>query len=67
MNAAVPKIRFHDSQIQMAHGAGGKASRKLVEGLLHRFYSAPRQNLWAMRRISTSMEHESRLRLIASS
>src|SRR5437764_4964460 len=33
MNAAVPKIRFHDSQIQMAHGAGGKASRRLVEGL----------------------------------
>jgi hydrogenase expression/formation protein HypE len=33
MNAAVPKIRFHDSQIQMAHGAGGKATRKLVEGL----------------------------------
>ena len=33
MNSAVPKIRFYDSQIQMAHGAGGKASRKLVEGL----------------------------------
>lgn len=32
MNAA-PKIRFRDSQIEMAHGAGGKASRRLVEGL----------------------------------
>jgi hydrogenase expression/formation protein HypE len=32
MNAA-PRIRFRDSQIEMAHGAGGKASRRLVEGL----------------------------------
>ncbi len=29
----VPKIRFRDKQIEMAHGAGGKASRRLVEGL----------------------------------
>src|SRR6202167_4025474 len=29
----VPKIRFHEPQIEMAHGAGGKASRRLVEGL----------------------------------
>lgn len=28
-----PKIRFKDPQIEMAHGAGGKASRRLVEGL----------------------------------
>ncbi len=33
MSAAVPKIRFYDSQIEMSHGAGGKASRRLVEGL----------------------------------
>jgi hydrogenase expression/formation protein HypE len=33
MSAVVPKIRFRDSQIEMAHGAGGKASRRLVEGL----------------------------------
>jgi hydrogenase expression/formation protein HypE len=26
-------LRFRDPQIEMAHGAGGKASRKLVEGL----------------------------------
>lgn len=26
--------RFRDAQIEMAHGAGGKASRKLVEGLI---------------------------------
>jgi hydrogenase expression/formation protein HypE len=25
---------FHDPQIEMAHGAGGKASRRLVEGLI---------------------------------
>jgi len=30
---AAPKIRFRDTQIEMAHGAGGKASRRLVEGL----------------------------------
>lgn len=29
----VPKVRFRDSQIEMAHGAGGKASRRLIEGL----------------------------------
>lgn len=28
-----PKIRFRDPQIEMAHGAGGKASRRLIEGL----------------------------------
>ncbi len=29
-----PLIRFKDSQIELAHGAGGKASRRLVEGLI---------------------------------
>ena len=33
MSSAPPKIRFRDPQIEMAHGAGGKASRRLVEGL----------------------------------
>src|SRR5947209_17028590 len=33
MSTALPKLRFRDSQIEMAHGAGGKASRRLVEGL----------------------------------
>ncbi|MDQ2774291.1 MAG: hydrogenase expression/formation protein HypE [Acidobacteriota bacterium] len=33
MSTAPPKIRFRDTQIEMAHGAGGKASRRLVEGL----------------------------------
>ena len=33
MAAASPKIRFRDPQIEMAHGAGGKASRRLIEGL----------------------------------
>jgi hydrogenase expression/formation protein HypE len=27
------RIRFSDPQIEMAHGAGGKASRRLIEGL----------------------------------
>src|SRR5579859_7028744 len=34
MQATVPKIRFRDPQIEMAHGAGGKASRRLIEGLI---------------------------------
>ena len=33
MGAALPEIRFRDPQIEMAHGAGGKASRRLIEGL----------------------------------
>jgi hydrogenase expression/formation protein HypE len=31
--APVPKIKFREPQIEMAHGAGGKASRHLIEGL----------------------------------
>jgi hydrogenase expression/formation protein HypE len=31
---AAPKLHFRDTQIEMAHGAGGKASRRLVEGLI---------------------------------
>ncbi len=33
MPAEPARIRFRDAQIEMAHGAGGKASRRLVEGL----------------------------------
>src|SRR6202158_4702144 len=33
MDANPVPIRFRDPQIEMAHGAGGKASRRLVEGL----------------------------------
>ncbi len=33
MSVALPKVRFRDPQIEMAHGAGGKASRRLIEGL----------------------------------
>src|ERR1700682_2399560 len=33
MASPASKIRFREPQIEMAHGAGGKASRKLVEGL----------------------------------
>ena len=32
--AAQRTARFTDQQIDMAHGAGGKASRRLVEGLI---------------------------------
>src|SRR5688572_19606584 len=34
LTAAAPGVQFHDPQIEMAHGAGGKATRRLVEGLL---------------------------------
>ena len=33
LGSTPPKIRFREPQIEMAHGAGGKASRRLVEGL----------------------------------
>jgi hydrogenase expression/formation protein HypE len=32
-DSSTPAVRFRDPQIEMAHGAGGKASRRLVEGL----------------------------------
>jgi hydrogenase expression/formation protein HypE len=38
--SAAPKIRFREPQIEMAHGAGGKASRRLVEGLFAPFFFA---------------------------
>lgn len=34
MSTAAPRLRFRDAHIEMAHGAGGKASRRLVEGLI---------------------------------
>jgi hydrogenase expression/formation protein HypE len=33
VDSNAPAVRFRDPQIEMAHGAGGKASRRLVEGL----------------------------------
>ena len=33
MNGGAPKIRFRDTQIEMSHGAGGKATRRLIDGL----------------------------------
>ena len=43
MNPIDPKmsVRFRDPQIEMAHGAGGKASRRLVEGLLAPLFGGP--------------------------
>jgi hydrogenase expression/formation protein HypE len=32
--AAASRVRFRDARIEMAHGAGGKASRRLIEGLI---------------------------------
>jgi hydrogenase expression/formation protein HypE len=39
-----PKTRFRDPQIEMAHGAGGKASRRLVEGLFAPLLFSPSTN-----------------------
>ena len=33
MASVTSKIRFRDPQVEMAHGAGGKASRRLIDGL----------------------------------
>ena len=35
-----PQDPFRDPQIEMAHGAGGKASRRLIEGLFAPLLSA---------------------------
>ena len=32
-NGSLPRIRFRDPQIEMSHGAGGKATRRLIDGL----------------------------------
>ena len=36
-----PSVEFRDKQIFMAHGAGGEASRRLVEGLFRPLFSNP--------------------------
>lgn len=33
MTSTVSRLRFRDPQVEMAHGAGGKASRRLIDGL----------------------------------
>lgn len=38
------RVRFKDTHIEMAHGAGGKASRRLVEGLIAPLLIAPSDN-----------------------
>jgi hydrogenase expression/formation protein HypE len=38
---STPQIRFRDPQIEMAHGAGGKASRRLIEGLFVPLLAGP--------------------------
>jgi hydrogenase expression/formation protein HypE len=45
MAGTVPSVRFRDQQIEMAHGAGGKASRRLVEGLFAPLLFASRDPL----------------------
>src|ERR687884_2127547 len=41
MPDSTPQIRFRDPQIEMAHGAGGKASRRLIEGLFVPLLAGP--------------------------
>jgi hydrogenase expression/formation protein HypE len=41
----VPAVRFKDAQIEMAHGAGGKASRRLIEGLFVPLLGQPSDSL----------------------
>ena len=40
----IPKARFREPQIEMAHGAGGKASRRLIEGLFAPLLFSPSSN-----------------------
>src|SRR6202050_4466863 len=41
---STPKARFREPQIEMAHGAGGKASRRLIEGLFAPLLVSPSSN-----------------------
>jgi hydrogenase expression/formation protein HypE len=41
LDRARPNVRFRDLRIEMAHGAGGKASRRLVEGLIGPYFANP--------------------------
>ena len=43
MVSPASKIKFREPQIEMAHGAGGKASRRLVEGLFAPLLFGPGQ------------------------
>ena len=46
MNGSAPKIRFRETQIEMAHGAGGKATRRLIDGLfVPLLYEGPTEHL----------------------
>jgi hydrogenase expression/formation protein HypE len=45
------KTRFRDSQIELAHGSGGKATRRLVEGLILPYLANP-----ALEKLSDSGE-----------
>jgi hydrogenase expression/formation protein HypE len=36
-----PAVRFRDPQVEMAHGAGGKATRRLIEGLFLPLFDNP--------------------------
>ena len=41
MSATQVQIEFYDKQISMSHGAGGEASRRLIEGLIQPLFSNP--------------------------
>ncbi len=41
MSATQGQIDFYDKQISMSHGAGGEASRRLIEGLIQPLFSNP--------------------------
>jgi hydrogenase expression/formation protein HypE len=47
-------IRFKDTQIELAHGAGGKASRRLIEGLIAPILGNPALNDAALLSLDTS-------------
>jgi len=41
MSVTQEQIDFYDKQISMSHGAGGEASRRLIEGLIRPLFSNP--------------------------
>jgi hydrogenase expression/formation protein HypE len=55
MTSAVSKVRFRDPQVEMAHGAGGKASRRLIDGLFAPiFFGNSPATLWDAAHVNIS-------------
>src|ERR1700722_8440932 len=56
LQAPPAKVRFREPQIEMAHGAGAKPSRRVIEALFPPFLFGPAAESLEMRPILIAME-----------